>query len=424
MFQMQRKSILFVCVIIAVSGCAAAENTSSIGLEIEQLTSGEKHHFFGYIGQCLTIPWNADGRYVLGLEIEQIDRLPTPQEFAAVILVDTENNNKIIRLDKCHAWNPQQGTMFYWNPLKPGTQFFFNDRDVRTGKVFTVLYDIEKKQRVREYKFDDTPVGNSGVAADGSAFLALNYGRLARLRRVTGYPEALDWSSGEIAPDNDGIFAVDIKTAKKRLLVSYRQLEKKIIQHDPNFVHSGLFINHTLWNRQSNRVYFFVRAGWDGHQGVRTDIPFTMNIDGSSLTLHKKHIGGHPEWDQQDNILIGREGNRQILYDMDKQEIVGQLGTPEMFPRPEGDIALSPDGNWFVNGYKLDNKSDKNYYAVYRRSDGAFVRSEGIDKGGYTGDIRIDGAPRWNRTNDAVLVPGIAKNKTRQMFILRVTTKK
>ncbi|MHC4580207.1 MAG: hypothetical protein ACYS14_02040, partial [Planctomycetota bacterium] len=58
----------------------------------------------------------------------------------------------------------------------------------------------------------------------------------------------------------------------------------------------------------------------------------------------------------------------------------------------------------------------------YRRSDGAFVRSEGIDKGAYSGDIRIDPAPRWNRTNDAILVPGLAENKTRQMFVIHVIT--
>ncbi len=64
------------------------------------------------------------------------------------------------------------------------------------------------------------------------------------------------------------------------------------------------------------------------------------------------------------------------------------------------------------------------YRSVYpgardRRSDGSFVRSEGLDKGLYGGDIRIDPAPRWNRTNDAILVPGIAKNRTREMFVIR-----
>ena len=395
-----------------------ASDNPAINLKIEQLTSGTKHHFFGYIGQCQTIPWNASGRYVLGLEIDRIDHLPTPDEAATVFVIDTQRDNKILRLDKTHAWNPQQGTMFYWHPLKAETQFFFNDRDVKTGKVFVVLYDLEKKKRVREYKYDDSPIGNGGVAADGSVFLGLNYGRLARLRLVTGYPEALDWSKDEPAPKNDGMFIVDIKTGQRRLLVSYRQLNEALKQRNPKTQHSGLFINHTLLNRKSDRVYFFVRGGWSGKKGDKINMPCSIHTDGSGLTLHDKHIGGHPEW-AEDNLLIGRQGDNQIFYDVDKKKVVGQLGTPKMFPKPEGDISLSPSGQWFVNGYKKDKK---NYYAVYRRTDGAFARSEGVDKGSYSGDIRIDPAPRWNRTNDGILVPGIAKNKTRQMYVIHVMT--
>jgi hypothetical protein len=422
-------NFLFSYLIIAVhfvfflSSCSSnIAQAPSFELKVEQLTSGTKHHFFGYIGQCQTIPWNATGQYILGLEIDTIDRMPKPEEAATIFVIDTHDGNKMIRLDKTNAWNPQQGTMFYWNPLAPETQFFFNDIDVKTGEVFTAVYDIEKNKRVREYRYADTPIGNGGVAADGSAWLGLNYGRLARLRFVTGYPAAVDWSKDEVAPENDGIFIVDIKTGDKRLLVSYRQLEDKLKERHPDLEHSGLFINHTLWNRDANRVYFFVRSGWDGKPGERINMPFTIHADGTGLTLHETHIGGHPEWDLG-NVLIGirkgeeEKGDEQILYNVDTKQIVGQLGNAEMFPKPEGDISLSPDGDWFVNGY---SESSKNYYAVYRRSDGAFSRSEGIDKGSYSGDIRIDPAPRWNRTNDAILVPGIDGNKTRQMFVIRV----
>jgi hypothetical protein len=426
-----RKSALSGCLLVMTCaalgwGQAAGAEKPSFELKVEQITSGPKHHFFGYIGQCQTIPWNASGRYILGLEIDRIDRMPKPEEAATVILIDTRNDNSILRIDKTHAWNPQQGTMFYWNPLAPETQFFFNDRDVKSGKVFVVLYDVEKNERVREYRYDDTPIGNGGVAADGSSFLALNYGRLARLRLVTGYPEALDWSREENAPSNDGLFSVDIKTGKKRLLVSYRQLDEKLKQHDPDLHHSGLFINHTLWNRDANRIYFFARSGWGDEGGDKVNRPFSVRADGTRLTLHEKHIGGHPEW-AEGSLVIGVEKGKgskrgkQILYNVDTKKIVGQLGNPEMFPKPEGDISLSPDGNWFANGYK---KGDKNYYAVYRRSDGAFVRSEGIDKGSYSGDIRIDPAPRWNRTNDAILIPGIARDKTRQMSIIRIVERR
>jgi hypothetical protein len=411
--------------LVALNSFHISAQEKGFELKTEQLTFGPGHHFFGYIGQCLTIPWNGSGRYILGLEIGRVDRMPEPEEAATIILIDTHNNNKILRIDKTHAWNPQQGTMFYWNPLHSEKQFFFNDRDIKTGKVFTVLYDIEKQKRLHEYRFEDTPIGNGGVAPDGSAWLGLNYGRLARLRLVTGYPEALDWSMDDIAPENDGIFIVDVKTGKKRLLVSYRQLEKKLKEHTPNLNHNGLFINHTLWNRDADRVYFFARSGWSGQSGERINVPFSVHADGTGLTMHERHIGGHPEWAEGKLIIgikKGEEGrnDKQILYNIDTRQIVGELGSPEIFPKPEGDISLSPDGKWFVNGYTV---SGENHYVVYRMSDGAFARSEGIEKGHYKNDIRIDPAPRWNRTNDAILVPGIDENGTRQMFLIRVAAK-
>ena len=186
--------LIFCCFFLILFLPGIWAQSPSIKLEIEQITVGTKHHFFGYIGQCQTIPWNSTGQYILGLEINRIDRMPRPDEAATIILIDTYDNNKILRVDKTHAWNPQQGTMFYWNPLEAENQFFFNDRDVETGEVFTVVYDVEQKKRIHEFRYKDTPIGNGGVAADGSAWLGINYGRLARLRLVTGYPEALDWS--------------------------------------------------------------------------------------------------------------------------------------------------------------------------------------------------------------------------------------
>ncbi|MBL7650420.1 MAG: hypothetical protein JNK74_30090, partial [Candidatus Hydrogenedentes bacterium] len=177
-----------------------------------------------YIGHAKNIPWNGNGRYIVALETTFQDRMPTAKDAANVILIDTHRNNAITVIDQSRAWNFQQGTMFYWNPKSPDTQLFFNDRDPRTNQVFAVLYDIEKKRRVREFRYEDTPFGNSGVAQNGGWFLGLNYGRLARLRPVTGYPESFDWTTGVTAPDNDGIFLVEVATGKKKLLVSYKQM--------------------------------------------------------------------------------------------------------------------------------------------------------------------------------------------------------
>jgi hypothetical protein len=141
-----------------------------------------------------------------------------------------------------------------------------------------------------------------------------------------------------------------------------------------------------------------------------------MNADGTGLVVDRPFIGGHPEWGIG-NQMIGRKGDDQIIIDILNEKIVGTIGSPESIPNPEGDISLSPNGKWFVNGY---GKDGYNYYNIIRLADGAWTRSEGISKGEYSGDVRIDSAPRWNRENNQVLVQGIADDGTEQLFVISV----
>ena len=222
---------------------------SSFDLEVQQITFGPRHHFFGYIGQSQTIPWNQSGRYILALQSEFQNHMPGQGEAVDVILIDTQNDYAQEVIDQTQGWNPQQGTMFYWNPSAPETQFFFNDRDLETQKVFTVLYDIAEGKRIREYRYEDTPFGNSGVAQTGGYFLGLNYARMARLRLVTGYLGTADWTDGIAHPADDGIFKAGIDTRKKELIVSFAQLRDALREYHPGVEKKPLFINHTLWNR-------------------------------------------------------------------------------------------------------------------------------------------------------------------------------
>lgn len=407
---------LFLCLFpwsgLSTTPALRADAPDALRFRVQQITSGPNHHWFGYIGQSLTIPWSEDGRFILALEAAFHDRMPGSEDAARVVLIDTRQDHRMLPVDETRAWNFQQGTMFYWRPGAAGNQFFFNDRDPSNGAVFTVLYDATRKRRVREYRFAETPIGNSGVSPAGDAFLAINYGRLARLRSVTGYPGTWDWSKEEAAPANDGIFVVDILSGQKRLLVSYQQLAQHLERHVAGSRETALFINHTLWNREGERIYFFVRGGWAGNPGTKINVPCSVRADGTGLVLHDQHIGGHPEWGEGARV-IGCEGPHQVYYDVDARRVVGRIGTPELFPNPEGDIAMSPDGKWFVNGWSSGNT---NRYAVLNLTDGRFGWTPPLDRGDYRGDLRIDSAPRWNRTSDALLVPGIAGDGTRQLF--------
>jgi hypothetical protein len=405
--------------------CATSFANAELSFSTEQITHGPKHHFFGYIGQCRTIPWNGSGRYILALEIDSIERMPTANDTAQILLLDTQDNYRPVPLTETRAWNPQQGAMMYWNPESPETQFFFNDRDPNTGKIFTALYDISDGvpgKRAKEFRFDDRPIANSGVAQNGGWFMAINYGRLARLRPVTGYPETFDWTDNNGQPEDDGIFRVDVKSGERRLVVSYAALADRIRPARPDVDSIPLFINHTLWSRDDSLVYAFVRGGW--HKAPkgqeRINVPITMKPDGSDLAVHTQFIGGHPEW-LDGSQLIGKNGERQVVYDARAKAIRGYIGGETTFVDPEGDIALSPDGSWFANGF---HQNGANNYTLYRMNDGLCATTEPLTVGGRTsGDLRIDPAPTWNRTNDAFIAPGLAQDGTRQMFLVRLRVK-
>jgi len=386
-------------------------------LEVEQITHGPRHHFFGYIGQSLTIPWNQSGRYILSLRTDFHDHMPQPHEAADIVLIDTQDKYRVIAIEKTLAWNFQQGTMFYWNPKRAESQFFFNDRDPKTQQVFTVLYDIKQRRRIREYRFNDVLVANGGVCPTGDFFLAINYGRMARLRPVTGYPGLADPTAQVAAPKNDGIFRVEVATGRRKLLVSFRQLRDLLKNKHENINKADFYINHTLCNRSGNLVYFFARARF-GDKPMAVNAPCSIRTDGTGLMTHE-YIGGHPEWDEG-SVVIGAKGQRQVRYDVEKQSIIGQIGTDDDFVSPGGDISLSPNAKWFANGFSTNNRK-QNEYILLRRSDGASVRSRAFSRGPYQrGELRIDPAPRWNRWGNTILVPGITSDGTRQLHLVRV----
>lgn len=387
-------------------------------LALQQITHGPENHFFGYIGHAGTIPWNGTGRYVVCLRTTFQDHMPGRGESADVCLIDTEENFRVEKIDETAGWNPQQGTMFYWNPRAPDTQLIFNDAD-EDGRVFTVLFDIEERERIREYRYPDGPFANSGVAQGGGWFCGLNYARMARLRRVTGYVGTRDWTEGIDHPEDDGIFRVDIESGERSLIVSFAQLAEAVEQTRDEPV-PALFINHTLCNRSDDRIYFFARAGWDGNPGKKVNQPFTVRPDGSGLTLQTGFVGGHPEWEANDTtrIIGGHDGNL-VLYDTDHHEIVGRIATPEIIPKPGGDTALSPDGTRTVTGYGTDGHY--NEWVVYRRTDGAWARTPRFDQHPYVkGDLRSDPAPLWNRDGTQILFPSIVEDGTRQLHLITI----
>jgi hypothetical protein len=410
----------------AASTCRAAEPSAvaagPVALSVEQITHGPESHNFGYIGHAVTIPWDSTGRYIVSLRIGFHDRMPKPGETADMVLIDTHDGNRVTKVDQTHAWNLQQGTMLYWNPSSADRQFLFNDLDPATGTVFTVLYDIKEKRRLREFRYTEPAIGNGGVNPNGGSFAGINYGKITASREVIAYAGAKDdVADGPANPENDGLFGVELAfNGKRRLILSYAKLADFLFADEKVRGELGdpqkypLYVHHTLWNRTGEWIMFVVR----GRQDMRPNIGCVVRRDGTGL--RRITYVGHPEWGIGSLLILPNKAEKRFdLYDVETEKLAGKLGDQGTFPDPIDDNALSPDGRWFVASQRR-NKTEC-VYTLYRLSDGLTVRSPALPTKNGGGVVRIDPAPRWNRTSDALLVPGLIDDGTLQLFVIKMT---
>jgi hypothetical protein len=382
-----------------------------------QITFGPNQHFYGYQGHAGNTPFNHSGTKLALLEVSFQDRLVTASDVANVILVDVATAESRV-LTGIRAWNFQQGTMMYWNPLKPDEELFFNDRTSDgSNKIETVLFNVNTGTR-REFFFPATPFANSGVAQNGGKFLGINYGRLQRLRPITGYAGAYDWTVGVAAPTDDGIFLVDVETSTSRLLVSFKDLLDQFVGQHPEMAGKELFINHTLWNRTDTRIIAAVR--WLVETSEST-VWFTMNPDGTDV--RETPSPGHFDWELGQKV-VGWYGTEN-LYDTEVNQTV-QVIDPTFFTE-DGDVAIARDINWIAT---FAGPARNRYIKVYSRAAQAGFEMPGFDAGPYVGNgttgptepytsqNRIDGSPLWSPDVTKIYRTKMASDGTRQGFII------
>ncbi|MBT4484308.1 MAG: hypothetical protein HOC71_11610 [Candidatus Latescibacteria bacterium] len=119
--------------------------------------------------------------------------------------------------------------------------------------------------------------------------------------------------------------------------------------------------------------------------------------------------------------MFSTPDKKLMIFDTDSQMNVKQIGDSSIFPKPGGDKALSPDGNWLVCGYNMNSYIT---YVLYRLSDGVWLKTKSIYQRGYdTGALRNDPAPCWNRDGTQILFPAITTdaNESRQLYIINLS---
>ncbi|MCX8037218.1 MAG: hypothetical protein N3D11_09290 [Candidatus Sumerlaeia bacterium] len=404
---------VFVTLLSGSGVWAFAAPNENPAVTIRCLTSGPRHHFFGYYG---ITPWNQSQTHLVCLESEFQDHLPRPDEAAAIGLVDAKTG-AFTKVGETRAWNFQQGAMLHWNPLAPDREIIFNDR--KDGDVVGVVLDVNSGQR----RWLARAV--SAVSHNGRYALSLTYGRLTRLRPVVGYVGTKDPNPDVAHPDNDGVFLMDLQTGEAKLVVSIGEVYRRLVGAHPELRERHMWFNHTVFNKDDTRFFFLARC-WEGKDKPQLQSAmFTCNLDGSDLReviAFGKSVS-HFEWKNSRQILAtfdlaGTGGKQHVLFTDGRKDyqVIG-----EGFLSGDGHPTFSPDEQWIANDRNNSKAGTKSLMLFHLGRGTGMVLGSFPMKEYLSGDLRCDLHPRWNRTGDAICFDALdTRDWTRQLHVAQL----
>jgi hypothetical protein len=382
------------------------------------ITRGPKAHWFGYYDK---FQFDSSGRYVLGMEVNFEDRKPTADDAVRLGMVDLREGDKWIPIGESRAWSWQQGCMLQWLPGSD-QEVIYNDR--QGDHYVSVIRNVfTGESRV-------LPRAIYSVSPDGKRAVGTSFARIDDTRPGYGYKGVTDPYADELAPAQDGIYALDLTTGESRLIISIAQIAAIPQQYDTKGKH---WFNHLLFNPDGTRFIFLHRAYQEPpkHGGWVTRM-FTANPDGSGLHCVADHgMVSHFIWRNPKEILAWSKepsGTHFHLYE-DQRSHVETVG--EGILTHDGHCTYSPDGNWILtDGYPAKGRLQP--LMLFRPANGApqnhpsaadvklvllgrFYLPEG-----HTDEFRCDLHPRWSRDGNYVCIDSMHEGGMRQMYLLDV----
>ncbi len=411
-----------------------------------------KHHFFGYYDKS---PWSADGKYLLSLEADFIDRLPTEKDKASIKVFDLESGNSKV-IAETHAWNWQQGCMLQWSGKDPNRYVIYNN--FANNQFVSVIFNkIDKKIE----KIIPFPV--YAVHPNGEYALSLNFSLIDKVREGYGY-------KGEIVKHEEGIYFVNLKTGDYDLVLSLAQLRG----FDPiGSMNEGKhWIDHITFNPSGTRLVFLHR--WQLKNGgmhsrlcaISFDLITKDPIKFPPYILSDSSMASHFTWKSDDELLVWARPNN-IAASIGKNSTLHKLLVPiyhsffrssrirqkisgdalllftfdgENYSKrfapigagvitEDGHATFSPDKNWLLTDtyaskdnmrklllFNLGSKKLIEVGRFYALLDPKF----GIKADFASSNLRCDLHPRWNSDGTQICIDSVHEG-SRQVYVIDVS---
>lgn len=344
-------------------------------------------YFFGFHDKC---PWSPDNKFLLAHKYTNDLIMPTGSEKVEIGYFTGKDQTEFMLLGTTRTWNWQMGSMLQW--IGNTNNIIFNDYNGanHVAKVIDMNGNL-----LKEYS---KPI--AAVSPDGNYALSHSFIRLQKAAPAYGYASSDDNLASNNMPNNDGIYLLNLKANDSQLIFSIVDIAN--YDSEKYTKESYHYFTHCLFSPSGKRFAFYHR--WLEKNNQTWTRLFTCNIDG--LDIFKFDFDGvitHLAW-QNDKYLLAYGYKKSVgdhyylLQDKTNNfKIIGKNiftsdGHPQFAPDQENIITDTyPDRlrRQYLIRYNVNSK---------KRDDIAVIKSPLS----YTGNIRCDLHPRWDRTGKSI----------------------
>jgi hypothetical protein len=368
----------------------------------QRVSDATKEHLFGYYDKS---PWDSLGCGIIFLQVPFANRHPTTRDEARIKLKDLKTG-KIITLGITRAWNLQQGCRLQWLGPDFHRKVIFND--FRNDNFVSVVKELSSSSE----EIINKPIYD--VTSDGKYAITLNFERLHLFRPGYGYISNSTKKSFSSFSQNDGIWNINLKTKKVKLIISLMQIAE--ISGMVGQRISCASFNHIMINPSGTRFMFLYR--WKICNMEFTSL-FTANMDGSNIyCLAHNGLVSHATWKNDRELLAWTnqkdKGEHYFLF-QDKKGIVSIVGEMEL--TGDGHPSYSPCGRYILADTYVNDARQRSLLIFDTIEEKVYNLGRFYTPFRYSGEFRCDLHPRWKRDGSQICLDA-AFEGTRQVYVV------
>jgi hypothetical protein len=320
-------------------------------------------------------------------------------------------------------WIPGSDSKVIWNDRR-GDKFISIIKDIKTGETKELENAIY------------------AVSPDGKSAIGTDFARIQNYRKGYGYPGGVDIYKHQNAPENSGIYRIDLETGKAKMILSYKQVSQ-IPNAGEDISDKWHYFNHLLVDTVGDRFIFLNRwrdepiadkilANPIEYNKIRNNYTtrmFTVDMDGNNIyLLDPSGRTSHFIWKDSKYITAWTRpmGNESGFWEFeDKTSNIRRVGKGVMTVNGHNTFLPGTNNEWIVNDtYPQGKNRIQTPYLYHEKTNKRINLGHFYQPKEYVGEWRCDLHPRASNDGKLICIDSTHGGNGRQMYLIDISSLK